>query len=153
MKQTYYMIGDGAVTTNELDTLSTGAPNEAPVSRAQLVALRTTFTELRERRKHLMDELRAAIGEIHTSREQLRRESRSRSSGNGAVGIAGRLQNEYGLTAREVEVARLLAQGLANSAVAQRLGISPHTARHHTQRVLVKLGVHSRAAAAARLHE
>ena len=32
-----------------------------------------------------------------------------------------------------------------------RLGISPHTARHHTQRVLDKLGVHSRAAAGARL--
>jgi len=50
-----------------------------------------------------------------------------------------------------VEVAILLAEGCSNSTVARRLGISPHTARHHTQRVLGKLGVHSRSAAGALL--
>jgi DNA-binding CsgD family transcriptional regulator len=62
-----------------------------------------------------------------------------------------RLRGEYGMTPREVEVAELLALGLSNVGVAGRLRISPHTARHHTQRVLAKLGVHSRAEAAAKL--
>ena len=62
-----------------------------------------------------------------------------------------RLQHEYGMTPREVEVALLLSEGLSNSALARRLVISPHTARHHTQRVLGKLGVHSRAEVGARL--
>jgi DNA-binding CsgD family transcriptional regulator len=61
------------------------------------------------------------------------------------------LHVEYGMTPREIEVALLLAEGCSNRTIAHRLGISPHTARHHTQRVLVKLGVHSRAEAGARL--
>ena len=65
--------------------------------------------------------------------------------------VTRRLREEFGMTRREVDVALLLAQGSSNTAVAYRLGISPHTARHHTQRVLDKLGVHSRAAAGARL--
>lgn len=63
------------------------------------------------------------------------------------------LQTRFGLTSREAEVALLLAQGLANDALAERLYISPHTARRHTERVLEKLEVHSRAAVLARLLE
>lgn len=55
------------------------------------------------------------------------------------------------LTAREMEVVRLLTRGLSNADVARRLGISPHTARRHTERVLFKLGVHSRAQVGARM--
>ena len=54
-----------------------------------------------------------------------------------------------GLTPREAGVARLMASGLSTKAIASELGISPHTARHHTERVFAKLGVRSRAAAAA----
>ena len=64
---------------------------------------------------------------------------------------ADRTWPQYGFTGREAEVARLLAQGRRNSAIAAELGISAHTARHHTQRVLAKLGVHSRAEAGAKL--
>jgi DNA-binding NarL/FixJ family response regulator len=107
------------------------------------------FSELHERRRLLMATLRASMDELLSSRERLQRGSHG--DGSTALGSAQRLQHAYGLTARESEVAALLKHGLSNVAVAQRLGISPHTARHHTQRVLVKLGVHSRAAAAARL--
>ena len=55
------------------------------------------------------------------------------------------------LTAREMEVVHLLARGLSNTEVARRLGISSHTARRHTERVLFKLGVHSRAQVGARM--
>jgi DNA-binding CsgD family transcriptional regulator len=57
----------------------------------------------------------------------------------------------FGLSRQEFRVARLLAQGLSNDEVASRLFISTHTARHHTQRVLSKLDVRSRAAVAAKL--
>ena len=53
------------------------------------------------------------------------------------------------LTRREREVLELLAQGADKDAIAQRLVISPETARTHLQNVLAKLGVHSRLEAAA----
>jgi DNA-binding NarL/FixJ family response regulator len=43
----------------------------------------------------------------------------------------------------------LLSSGAPNTAIARALNISEHTARHHTRHVLVKLGLHSRAKAAA----
>jgi DNA-binding NarL/FixJ family response regulator len=49
-----------------------------------------------------------------------------------------------GLTARECEVALLLAEGASNKEVGARLGVSTHTARHHTERILRKLGIASR---------
>jgi two-component system nitrate/nitrite response regulator NarL len=53
------------------------------------------------------------------------------------------------LTRREREVLALLADGGDNDSIAQRLVISPDTARTHVQNVLGKLGVHSRLEAAA----
>jgi DNA-binding NarL/FixJ family response regulator len=55
----------------------------------------------------------------------------------------------YQLTRRQLEVAMLLASGLSNQEVANRLGISRHTAERHTEAVLGKLGVRSRAAVAS----
>ena len=53
-----------------------------------------------------------------------------------------------GLTAREVEVLRLIARGRSNREVAERLFISPKTVGRHVENVYVKIGVSSRAAAA-----
>jgi DNA-binding CsgD family transcriptional regulator len=58
------------------------------------------------------------------------------------------LQDRFALTPREAEVTLLLARGLSNDALAERLFISPHTVRHHVERVLRKLGVASRSAVA-----
>jgi DNA-binding CsgD family transcriptional regulator len=44
-----------------------------------------------------------------------------------------------------VEVTRLLAHGLTNAELAERLAISQKTARNHTDRVLRKLAVSTRA--------
>jgi DNA-binding CsgD family transcriptional regulator len=53
-----------------------------------------------------------------------------------------------GLTEREVEVLRLVAEGCSNRELARRLFISPRTADHHVQHIYTKIGVSSRAAAA-----
>lgn len=53
------------------------------------------------------------------------------------------------LTARELQVLRTLAEGLANKEIAARLGISEHTAKFHVTQILAKLGVGSRAQAVA----
>jgi DNA-binding NarL/FixJ family response regulator len=53
----------------------------------------------------------------------------------------------FGLTAREVEVLRLLAQGLSDAQIAEHLVISPRTVNRHTTSLYNKLGVSSRAAA------
>jgi DNA-binding CsgD family transcriptional regulator len=54
------------------------------------------------------------------------------------------LRSRYGLSAREIEVARLVAAGLSNQEVAERLGVSYFTARNHVERLLSKLGVGNR---------
>ena len=52
-----------------------------------------------------------------------------------------------GLTPREVEVLALLGEGLANKAIAQRLGIAERTAKFHVESILGKLGAESRSEA------
>jgi DNA-binding NarL/FixJ family response regulator len=53
------------------------------------------------------------------------------------------------LTQREIEVLRLLGEGLTNSEIAARLFISPKTAEHHVSRIFAKLGMTKRSEAAA----
>lgn len=53
------------------------------------------------------------------------------------------------LTPREREVLQLLGEGLTRTEIARRLRVSPHTARTHLQRLLVKLSLHSQLEAAA----
>ena len=66
-----------------------------------------------------------------------------------------RRQQGYGRSPRqsietdEVEVLSLLAEGLGQAAIAERLVISPKTVGTHIERILVKLDAHSRAQAVA----
>jgi DNA-binding NarL/FixJ family response regulator len=55
-----------------------------------------------------------------------------------------------GLTTREAEILALLAEGLPNAAIAERLSLSPKTVDHHVSSILGKLGVRSRTEAARR---
>lgn len=53
------------------------------------------------------------------------------------------------LTPSEASVARLVAEGLSNAEIAERLFISPRTARTHVSHALLKLGFRSRSELAA----
>ena len=57
----------------------------------------------------------------------------------------------YGLTRREMEVARLLVDRHSNKEIAERLSVTCHTAGRHTERVLRKLGLSSRRDVRAKL--
>lgn len=48
------------------------------------------------------------------------------------------------LTPRELEVLRLLAEGMSNSAIAEKLVISLHTVRNHVQSIIMKMQAHSK---------
>jgi DNA-binding CsgD family transcriptional regulator len=56
------------------------------------------------------------------------------------------LVERHGLTRRQAEVAVLLAHGMSNREIADRLSLSWSTVRHHAEWVFTKLGVHSRKA-------
>ena len=60
------------------------------------------------------------------------------------------LAHPAGLTARESEILELLALGLFNAQIADRLFVSAKTVEHHVSSILAKLGVPSRDAAVAR---
>lgn len=86
-------------------------------------------------------------------------EARRRATDAGATLLvrladAVRLDAESGesagpLTAREFEVARLIADGATNREIAERLVIAPKTASAHVEHILAKLGVNRRAEVAA----
>lgn len=77
----------------------------------------------------------AAAGESVISPELLARLLPRFSRGGG-----GRVE----LTEREREVLSLVAQGLSNAAIAQRMTVSVHTVRNHVANLSAKLGAHSK---------
>ena len=67
----------------------------------------------------------------------------------GAAGhrVARRREGPAGLTAREIDVLRLVSRGLSSKEIAARLVISPKTARNHIEHIYTKIGVSNRAGA------
>jgi len=68
------------------------------------------------------------------------------------TGVSPAVAAPFGLTARELEVLRLVAAGRGNREIAAELFISPKTASVHVSNILGKLGVASRGEAAATAH-
>lgn len=107
-------------------------------------------------------ELRAASGETEAARQLL---DKVRATGEPlgakpmlarAAALVARLAATHtatpsfpaGLSAREVEVLRLVAEGLSNPQVGERLFLSPRTVEQHLRSIFNKTGVPSRTAAA-----
>jgi DNA-binding NarL/FixJ family response regulator len=70
----------------------------------------------------------------------------------GTVPAARPLDPPDGLTQREVEILGLIAQGLTNGEIAQRLFLSNHTVKTHVNRIFAKTGSRDRVAAVAYAH-
>jgi ATP/maltotriose-dependent transcriptional regulator MalT len=67
--------------------------------------------------------------------------------------LTGAAIGTHGLSARELEVLRLIARGSSNREIASALVISEHTVARHVQNIFRKLGVPSRTAASAFAYE
>ncbi len=89
------------------------------------------------------DDLAEAIRAAHAGRSTLAPEATQ------ALIESDRQEPDYGLTPREQEVLALLAEGLTNPEIAERLVISHSTARTHVSHILSKLDVSNRAEAVA----
>ena len=77
----------------------------------------------------------------------------SSAESDGASGEQLPAVHAFGLTPREAEVLRLLAEGYSNPGIADALFISPRTAQTHVQHIFAKLGVNTRAEAVRRAVE
>jgi DNA-binding NarL/FixJ family response regulator len=90
-------------------------------------------------------ELRAAIAAVHEGREYFS----ARVTHQLGVGLREEIDREQrkgrldSLTAREVEVLLMVAQGMTNRGIAETLGISPRTVETHRERVMAKLRIRS----------
>ena len=75
------------------------------------------------------------------------------AGGAPAFPAVAEVRARHGLTEREAEVALLVAQGLSNDAIAERLFVSRHTVRHHVEGAMAKLELtgRGREAVAAKL--
>jgi DNA-binding CsgD family transcriptional regulator len=106
-------------------------------------------------RQAAIAEGRSAISALHAARASYERDIAAallRELGDESRPLAAHQVHQ--LTRREVEVLRLLGQGLTNAEIAGRLFISTKTAGNHVSNVLMKLGLRNRsqAAALARTH-
>jgi HD-GYP domain-containing protein (c-di-GMP phosphodiesterase class II) len=127
-----------------------GLPGNAIGRPARIIGAADAYQAMREPRPH-----RAALSADAAARE-LRDEVRAGRLDSDAVEgvltaaghrVVRRREGPAGLTAREVEVLRLLAQGLSNREIAARLVITPKTAGNHIEHIYTKIGATNRTAA------
>jgi len=89
-----------------------------------------------------------AEGQQLTPVEALTTEARAPLATSGPKAVStSTLPPLDGLTAREVEVLRLVAMGLSKNQIAEKLVLSPNTVNVHIQSIYGKLGINSRSAA------
>jgi DNA-binding NarL/FixJ family response regulator len=131
--------------------LQSGAPFEVARARTELARSLAAL----ERVDAAAEEFRRAIAlfaELKASHEEARAQRLLDAlptplAGGGETSPA--LAESGGLTRREIEVLRLVAAGLSNQLLAERLFVSEHTVHRHVANIMNKLSVSTRAAAVA----
>lgn len=90
------------------------------------------------------EEIRAAIGAAAAGLVALHPDALDTAARRARLPAAQRIEPDQPLTARELEVLGMMADGLGNKVIAARLGISAHTAKFHVAAIMAKLGAGSR---------
>src|SRR5438105_351608 len=130
--------------------VQSNAPYEVARARIELARALATLDRVDEaamearRAIELLTELKAEL-EISRARRLLD----SLPQASDIAEPSARRRNDSGLTVRELEVLRLVAHGLTNPEIAEKLFVSDHTVHRHLANILNKLSVSSRAAAVA----
>jgi HD-GYP domain-containing protein (c-di-GMP phosphodiesterase class II) len=117
---------------------------------ARLLAATDAYRAMREPRPHRP--ARTADDAAQRLRDEARRGRLDRAAVEAVLAAAGhrvprRREGPSGLTAREVDVLRLVARGLSNKEIARRLVISPKTAGNHIEHIYTKIDASNRATA------
>ena len=117
---------------------------------ARVLGAADAYQAMREPRPHREERsAEDAAGELRADVKAGRLDADAVEAVLGAAGhrVSRRRDGPAGLTQREVEVLKLLARGLSNKEVAERLVISPKTVANHVEHIYGKIGCSSRAAA------
>jgi DNA-binding CsgD family transcriptional regulator len=127
-----------------------GLSGAAIASHARILGAADAYQAMREPRPHRpprpADE---AARELWADVKAGRHDADAVEAVLGAAGhrVARRREGPAGLTAREIDVLRLLARGLSNKEIAERLVISPKTVGNHVEHIYTKIDASTRAAA------
>jgi HD-GYP domain-containing protein (c-di-GMP phosphodiesterase class II) len=123
----------------------------AAISRpARILGAADAYQAMREPRPHrLALSAQEAAAALRADVKAGRRDAEAVEAVLGAAGhrVPRRHGGPAGLTQREVEVLRLLARGLSNKQIAERLVISPKTVGNHVEHIYSKIDASTRAAA------
>jgi HD-GYP domain-containing protein (c-di-GMP phosphodiesterase class II) len=129
-----------------------GLAGQAISQQGRILGAAVAYAELRARHPHREPlESKEAAAEL---RAQVRAGQLDSDAVEAVLAASGspaprrRREHPAGLTTREVEVLGLLALGLTNRDVAERLVISRKTVANHVEHIYLKIGVRNRAAAA-----
>jgi DNA-binding CsgD family transcriptional regulator len=142
--------------------LESGAPYEVGLARMELAralsALGRADAARQEARRAIdlflelkaeLDLARARTLDAELTAEANKDASPAANGSSSASAGSARREDAAGLTRREMEVLRLVADGLNNHVIAEKLFVSEHTVHRHVANILTKLSVSSRAAAVA----
>jgi HD-GYP domain-containing protein (c-di-GMP phosphodiesterase class II) len=127
-----------------------GLPGAGLSRPARVLAAADAYQAMREPRPHRSalsaDE---AAAELRSDVRAGRYDVEAVEAVLGAAGhrVARRREGPVGLTPREVEVLKLVARGLSNRGIAERLVISPKTVANHIEHIYTKIDASNRAAA------
>jgi len=130
--------------------VQSNAPYEVARARIELARALASLDRIDDaalEARRAIDVLTELKAELEISRARLLLDSLPRSTSG--TDTPSRPRNDSGLTVRELEVLRLVADGLTNQAIAEKLFVSDHTVHRHLANILNKLSVSSRAAAVA----